>query len=85
MPPLSRDRVRNAAVFEVVGIEFPKPLYLRGDEKSWICLFIRAVYRTMHLKPSTNSCIRFYDAVVHILYTVAMGQTLLTNMTSSQT
>lgn len=43
-PPLPPDRVRDATVFEIVGVDFAGPLILRGGEKGWICIFTCAVY-----------------------------------------
>ena len=48
--PLPINRVRDAAVFEVTGVDFAGPLYLCGEEKVWICLFTCAVYRAIHLE-----------------------------------
>ena len=44
------NRVRDAAIFEVVGVDFAGPLFLKGGEKAWICLFTCAVYRAIHLE-----------------------------------
>ncbi|XP_045482841.1 uncharacterized protein LOC123686673 [Harmonia axyridis] len=48
--PLPRDRVRDANVFEVAGVDLAGPLYIRSGEKVWICLFTCAVYRAVHLE-----------------------------------
>lgn len=53
-PPLPMDRVRDAAVFEVTGVDFAGPLYLKTGEKAWICLFTCAVYRAVHLELTTS-------------------------------
>ncbi|KAF2889737.1 hypothetical protein ILUMI_16436, partial [Ignelater luminosus] len=34
-PPLPLDRVRDATVFKIVGIDFAGPLYLKSGEKAW--------------------------------------------------
>jgi len=49
-PPLPSNRVRDASVFEIVGIDFAGPLYLRGGGKGWICIFTCAVYRAVHFE-----------------------------------
>lgn len=51
-PPvgLPYDRVRDAAVFEIVGVDLAGPLYTKNNEKVWICLFTCAVYRAVHLE-----------------------------------
>ncbi|CAB0029876.1 unnamed protein product [Trichogramma brassicae] len=47
---LSEDRVRDADVFEVTGVDYAGPLYLRDGTKAWICLFTCAIYRPVHLE-----------------------------------
>ena len=42
-PPLPLNRVRDALVFEVVGVDFAGPLYLKGGGKGVACLFTYAV------------------------------------------
>lgn len=49
-PPLPLDRVRDAVAFEVTGVDFAGPLYLKTGEKVWVCLFTCAVYRAVHLE-----------------------------------
>lgn len=49
-PPLPPDRVRDAAIFETVGIDFAGSLILKGGGKGWICIFTCAVYRAVHLE-----------------------------------
>lgn len=54
-PPLPLDsRVRDAGAFEVVGVDFAGPLYLKNGDKAWICLFTCAVYRAVHLELTTS-------------------------------
>ena len=48
--PLPLERVRDAAVFEVVGVDLAGPLFLKGNEKAYVCLFTCAVYRAVHLE-----------------------------------
>lgn len=50
IPPLPVDRVRDAATFQVVGVDFAGSLCLVSDEKAWICLFTCAVYWVVHLE-----------------------------------
>ncbi|CAL1274780.1 unnamed protein product, partial [Larinioides sclopetarius] len=50
LPPLPEDRVRDASVFEVSGVDLAGPLLLRDDSKAWIALFTCAVYRGIHLQ-----------------------------------
>ena len=53
-PPLPEDRVRDALIFEVTGVDVAGPTYLKGGEKTWILLFTCAVYRAVHLKLITS-------------------------------
>ncbi|GBL62038.1 hypothetical protein AVEN_34308-1 [Araneus ventricosus] len=48
--PLPPDRVTDYAPFEIVGIDFAGPLFLKNEGKVWIVLFTCAVYRTIHLE-----------------------------------
>ncbi|XP_076384686.1 uncharacterized protein LOC143263817 [Megalopta genalis] len=52
--PLPLDRIRDAAVFEIVGVDFAGPVYLKGGQKAWICVFTCAIYRAMHLELVTS-------------------------------
>lgn len=47
---LPSNRVRDATVFEVTGIDLGGPLYLMNGEKSWFVIFTCAVYRAAHLE-----------------------------------
>ncbi|GFX68995.1 integrase catalytic domain-containing protein [Trichonephila clavipes] len=47
---LPADRVRNAGVFEVIGIDLAGPLFLKNGEKVWVVLYTCAVYRAVHLE-----------------------------------
>ncbi|XP_070511633.1 uncharacterized protein [Cardiocondyla obscurior] len=49
-PPLPSDRVRDAKIFEIVGVDLAGPLILKGGDKGWICIFTCAVYRAIHLE-----------------------------------
>ena len=51
--PLPKYRVQEAAPFTVTEVDFTGPLYVRsesGETKSYICLFICAVTRAIHLE-----------------------------------
>ncbi|GFT72513.1 integrase catalytic domain-containing protein [Trichonephila clavipes] len=52
--PLPADRVENSTVFEVIGIDFAGPLFLKNGENVWVALFTRAVYRAIHLELVTS-------------------------------
>lgn len=61
--PLPMNRVRDARVFEIVGVDFAGPLYLRDEAKAWICIFTCAVYRAIHLElVSSLSTDKFIEA-----------------------
>ncbi|GBM69388.1 hypothetical protein AVEN_131552-1 [Araneus ventricosus] len=49
-PPLPGDRVQDASVFQITGIDYARPILLREYQKAWICLFTCAVYRCVHLE-----------------------------------
>ncbi|XP_055928014.1 uncharacterized protein LOC129959216 [Argiope bruennichi] len=51
---LPEDRIREAAVFEICGIDLAGPLFLRDNKKSWACLFTCAVCRTVHIELVTS-------------------------------
>ncbi|GFX74913.1 integrase catalytic domain-containing protein [Trichonephila clavipes] len=51
---LPGDRVNDAAVFEVVGVDLAEPLYVKGGQKSWIVLFTCATYRPVHLELTSS-------------------------------
>ncbi|GFT09056.1 integrase catalytic domain-containing protein [Trichonephila clavipes] len=47
---LPADRVRDAGVFEVIGIDLAGPLFLKNGGKVWVVLYTCAVYREVHLE-----------------------------------
>lgn len=51
---LPNERVKDARVFEVIGIDYVGPLFLKKSRKTWICLFTCAVYRAIHLELTTS-------------------------------
>ena len=50
MSPLPLNRIRDADVFEIIGVDSAGPIYLKGRQKAWISLFTCAVYRAVHLE-----------------------------------
>ncbi|XP_055941739.1 uncharacterized protein LOC129971787 [Argiope bruennichi] len=48
--PITKDQIRDTAVFEIVGVDLAGPLYLKDEKKTWVCLFTCAVYRAVHLE-----------------------------------
>ncbi|GFX77368.1 integrase catalytic domain-containing protein [Trichonephila clavipes] len=46
---LPSDRVKDAAVFEVVGVDLAGPLYVKRGDKVWI-VYTCAIYRALHLE-----------------------------------
>ena len=54
LPPSPVHRVKDASVFEVTGIDFASPVYFCGQKMVWICLFICAIYRAVHLELVTS-------------------------------
>lgn len=62
--PLPENRVKEAAAFEITGVDFAGPIFLRGDLEAWICLFTCAVYRVVHLELVTSlSTVTFIEAL----------------------
>ena len=53
-PPLPLNRVRDVHIFEVVGVDFAGPLFLRGGGKSWVCIFTCAIYRAVHFELASS-------------------------------
>lgn len=48
------DRVKDTRVFDVVGVDYAGPVYLRDGKKAWIALFTCAIYRALHLELVTT-------------------------------
>jgi hypothetical protein len=48
--PLPRERVTQTKVFQVSGVDYAGPLYLKSKGKAWIVLFTCAVYRAVHFE-----------------------------------
>lgn len=51
---LPNHRVRDAAIFEIVGVDLAGPLYLKDGKKAYIALYTCAVYRAIHLELITS-------------------------------
>uniref|UniRef100_A0ABD2W9Q3 Integrase catalytic domain-containing protein n=1 Tax=Trichogramma kaykai TaxID=54128 RepID=A0ABD2W9Q3_9HYME len=65
---LPEDRVRDADVFEVTGVDYAGPLYLRDGTKAWIFLFTCTIYRLEHLeRVNSLSTENFLDALRHFI------------------
>lgn len=63
-PSLPTNRVRDTAVFEVVRVDYARPLFLKNGGKAWICLFMCAVYPVIHLELVTSlSTTAFLEAL----------------------
>ena len=62
--PLPLNRVKDACVFEVTGVDIAGPVILRGGQKTWICLYTCAIYRAIHLElKSSLSTSEFLDCL----------------------
>ncbi|XP_037048786.1 uncharacterized protein LOC119083230 [Bradysia coprophila] len=48
--PLPENRVKNAKVFEITGVDLAGPLYLKSNEKQWVVIFTCAVIRAVHFE-----------------------------------
>ena len=65
-PPtvLPENRVREAATFEITGIDLAGPLFLKDKQKVWIVIFTCAVYRAVHLELTMSlSTLDFLDTL----------------------
>lgn len=51
---LPEDRVRDAKIFEIVGVDLTGPLFLKGKQKVWIILFTCAIFRAIHLELTSS-------------------------------
>ncbi|GBO07098.1 hypothetical protein AVEN_233136-1 [Araneus ventricosus] len=47
---LPENRIKDVAVFEIIGFDLAGPLYLKGGSKAWICIYTCAVFRAVHLE-----------------------------------
>ncbi|GBN69470.1 hypothetical protein AVEN_239191-1 [Araneus ventricosus] len=47
---LPENRIKDVAVFEIIGFDLAGPLYLKGGNKAWICIYTCAVFRAVHLE-----------------------------------
>lgn len=52
---LPENRVKDAAVFQVIGIDMAGPLFLKDNQKSWVILFTCAIYRAVHFELVTSA------------------------------
>ncbi|GBN05596.1 hypothetical protein AVEN_273760-1, partial [Araneus ventricosus] len=54
--PLPVDRIRDTNVFDVTGIGFDRPLFLKNSEKVWIMPWIMAyaLYRAVHFELASS-------------------------------
>lgn len=48
--PLPLEKIREAAVFEIIGVDSTGPVCLKGGQKTWICIFTCTVFRAVHLE-----------------------------------
>nr|XP_042913091.1 uncharacterized protein LOC122273094 [Parasteatoda tepidariorum] len=47
---LPADRVKDAAIFEIVGADLAGPLILKDGQKTWILMVTCAIFRAVHLE-----------------------------------
>lgn len=48
--PLPEERVKEASVFQIVGLDLCGPLFLKNGSKVWVVLFTCAVFRAIHIE-----------------------------------
>lgn len=63
---LPSEGVCDANIFEITGIGFAGPLFLRNSQKAWICIFTCAVFRAIHLEITTSLSTEGFLQVLHI-------------------
>ncbi|GIY71095.1 hypothetical protein CEXT_372521 [Caerostris extrusa] len=65
---ITNDRIRDAAVFEVVGEDLVGSLYLKDQKKTWVCLFTYVVYQAEHIELVSNKYLiqAQYDQPIYI-------------------
>ena len=52
---LPENRVRDAAVFQIFGIDLADPLFLKDNQKRWVALFSCAIYQEAQFNLATSS------------------------------
>ncbi|GFY55658.1 integrase catalytic domain-containing protein [Trichonephila inaurata madagascariensis] len=52
---LPQNRVKDAAIFEIIGLNLAGPLILKNREKNWILILTRAVNRATNLEILTSA------------------------------
>ena len=52
--PLPLNSIRDAAISEVIGIDFTGPVYLKRCQKAWISIFTCEIYRAVHLELTSS-------------------------------
>jgi hypothetical protein len=52
--PLPENRIKDAAVFQVIGVDLAGPLFLKDGTKTWMVIFTCAIYRAIHLELVTS-------------------------------
>ncbi|GFT95294.1 hypothetical protein NPIL_386891 [Nephila pilipes] len=50
----SLDRVREATIFEIIGIDLAGPMLVKNNAKIWVVIFTCAVFRAVHLELTPN-------------------------------
>ncbi|KAG7313182.1 hypothetical protein JYU34_000276 [Plutella xylostella] len=53
-PPLPENRIKDAAPFQVTGVDAAGPMILKTGGKTWIMLFTCAIYRAIHIEVVTS-------------------------------
>ena len=73
MAPLPADRVQLAHPFQIVGLDFAGPIYLRAGKgitkKGYICLFTCAVTRAVHLELCSDMSVKSFWMVKRFVAT----------------
>ncbi|GFW64997.1 integrase catalytic domain-containing protein [Trichonephila clavipes] len=77
---LLKDRVRDAATFEIVGVDLAGPLYLKHGPKAYIVLYTCAVYRAIHLELITSLTTEaFFQSLRRFIFRCGRPTTIYSN------
>ncbi|GFY03937.1 integrase catalytic domain-containing protein [Trichonephila clavipes] len=58
--PLPENTVKDAAVFQINGVDMAGHLFLKENNKSWVLIFTYTVYRAVHFELVTAALIDVY-------------------------
>ena len=83
-PPLPQPRVTGSQPFQVTGVDYPGPLYLRNNKtetsKCYVCLFTYVAIRTVHLElVQDNTTNAFLKAFTRFISTGGVPECIISD------